>query len=130
MDTRKGRGMLQAMLREGRIDRLAVSLSGLCLAHCVATAVIIAMLASASSIFMSPIVHEVGLTLAIVLGALALGHGALVHGFMMPAAIGSLGLGVMAGAMNLGHGSEEILFTMLGVAILALGHDLNYRAGR
>jgi hypothetical protein len=122
--------MLQAMLREGRIDRLAVSLSGLCLAHCVATAVIIAMLASASSIFMSPIVHEVGLTLAIVLGALALGHGALVHGFMMPAAIGSLGLGVMAGAMNLGHGSEEILFTMLGVAILALGHDLNYRAGR
>jgi hypothetical protein len=35
----------------------------------------------------------------------------------------------MAGAMNLGHGSEEMLFTMLGVAILALGHDLNYRAG-
>ena len=86
-------------------------------------------LASASSIFLSPIVHEIGLTLAIVLGALALGHGALIHGFMMPAAIGALGLGVMAGAMNLGHGSEEILFTMLGVAILALGHDLNYRAG-
>ena len=129
MDTRKGRGMLQAMLREGRIDRMAVSLSGLCLAHCIGTAALVALVASASSIFMAPIVHEVGLTLAIVLGALALGHGALVHGFMMPAAIGSLGLGVMAGAMNLGHGSEEMLFTMLGVAILALGHDLNYRAG-
>ena len=121
--------MLQTMLREGRIDRLAVSLSGLCLAHCIGTAALVALVASASSIFMSPIVHEVGLTLAIILGALALGHGALVHGFMMPAAIGSLGLGVMAGAMNLGHGSEEMLFTMLGVAILALGHDLNYRAG-
>ena len=121
--------MLQAMLREGRIDRMAVSLSGLCLAHCIGTAALVALVASASSIFMAPIVHEVGLTLAIVLGALALGHGALVHGFMMPAAIGSLGLGVMAGAMNLGHGSEEMLFTMLGVAILALGHDLNYRAG-
>jgi hypothetical protein len=121
--------MLQAMLREGRIDRLAVSLSGLCLAHCIGTAALVALVASASSIFMAPIVHEVGLTLAIILGALALGHGALVHGFMMPAAIGSLGLGVMAGAMNLGHGSEEMLFTMLGVAILALGHDLNYRAG-
>ena len=121
--------MLQTMLREGRIDRLAVSLSGLCLAHCIGTAALVALVASASSIFMAPIVHEVGLTLAIILGALALGHGALVHGFMMPAAIGSLGLGVMAGAMNLGHGSEEMLFTMLGVAILALGHDLNYRAG-
>lgn len=121
--------MLQALLREGRIDRLAMSLSGLCLAHCIGTAVVIALLASASSIFMSPVFHELGLMFAILLGAIALGHGATVHGFMMPAAIGSLGLGVMAGAMTLGHGGQEILFTMLGVAILALGHDLNYRAG-
>lgn len=117
------------MLRDGRLDRLAVSLSGLCLAHCIGTAVLIALVASASSIFLSPLFHEVGLTLAIILGAIALGHGAWKHGFMMPAAIGSLGLGVMAGAMTLGHGSEEVLFTMIGVSILALGHDLNYRAG-
>lgn len=121
--------MLQSMLRDGHLDRLAVSLSGLCLAHCIGTAALIALLASASSIFLSPLFHEVGLVLAITLGAVALGHGAWTHGYMMPAAIGSLGLGVMGGAMTLGHGSEEVLFTMIGVAILALGHDLNYRAG-
>lgn len=121
--------MLHAMLREGRLDRLAMSLSGLCLAHCIGTAVFVALLASASGLFLSPVFHEVGLILAIALGAIALGHGAWQHGFMMPAAIGSLGLGVMAGAMTLGHGSEEVLFTMIGVSILALGHDLNYRAG-
>jgi hypothetical protein len=47
---------------------------------------------------------------------------------MMPAAIGGLGLGVMAGALSLPHDSGEVVYTILGVAILALGHDLNRRA--
>ena len=49
---------------------------------------------------------------------------------MMPAAIGSLGIGVMSGALTLPHGGTEIVYTMVGVAILALGHDLNLRASR
>jgi hypothetical protein len=36
----------------------------------------------------------------------------------------------MAGALTLPHGDIEILYTILGVAILALGHDLNVRAAR
>src|SRR3546814_7909454 len=55
----------------------------------------------AGGIFESPIFHEAGLALAILLGAVALGHGAVAHGFMMPAAIGSLGLGIMAGALTM-----------------------------
>ena len=47
---------------------------------------------------------------------------------MMPSAVGGLGLGVMAGALSLGHGGSEAIYTMVGVAILALGHDLNRRA--
>jgi hypothetical protein len=47
---------------------------------------------------------------------------------MMPVAIGGLGLGVMAGALTLPHDSGEIVYTIVGVAILALGHDLNRRA--
>lgn len=121
---------LRYYLSNGRVDRLAIALSGMCVAHCFVTAVVLGVLASAGGIFASPIFHEVGLVLAILLGAVALGHGALVHGFMMPAAIGSLGLGIMAGAMTMDHGLQESAYTLLGVAILALGHDLNHRAGR
>jgi hypothetical protein len=110
------------------MDRMAITLSGLCLVHCLASAVLVALLASAGGILLHPAVHEVGLFLAIGLGILALGRGVVEHGFMMPAAIGGLGLGVMAGALSLPHGDSEVLYTILGVAILALGHDLNRRA--
>ncbi|WP_375197957.1 MerC domain-containing protein [Sphingobium sp.] len=121
---------LRHYLLNGRIDRFAIALSGMCVAHCFATAVLLGVLASAGGIFESPIFHEAGLVLAILLGAVALGHGAVAHGFMMPAAIGSLGLGIMAGALTMDHGWQESAYTLLGVAILALGHDLNHRAGR
>lgn len=121
---------LRQSLSNGRIDRLAIALSGMCVAHCFITAVILGVLASAGGIFESPIFHEAGLVLAILLGAVALGHGAVAHGYMMPAAVGSLGLGIMAGAMTMDHGLQESVYTLLGVAILALGHDLNHRAGR
>jgi MerC mercury resistance protein. len=121
---------LRQHLQNGRLDRLAIALSGMCVAHCFVTAVMLGVLASAGGIFESPIFHETGLVLAIVLGAVALGHGAIAHGFMMPAAVGSLGLGIMAGALTMDHGWQESAYTLLGVAILALGHDLNHRAGR
>src|SRR3546814_5258516 len=84
-----------------------MSLSGACLAHCVGTAVFVATLASASSILLAPAIHETGLALAILLGAIALGHGALKRGAILPIAIGSLGLGIMAGALSIPHRSEE-----------------------
>ena len=113
-----------------KLDRFAITLSGLCLVHCIATTVFVAMLASAGSVLGSPIIHEVGLTVAMTIGALALGKGILDHGFMMPSAVGGLGLGVMAGALTLPHdgsgsGGGEALYTMVGVLILALGHRLN-----
>lgn len=120
----------RSALARGSLDRVAVALSGLCAAHCIVTAIILGLLASAGGIFGNPLFHEVGLAVAIGLGAIALGHGAVKHGFMMPAAIGSLGLGVMAGALSMDHGLEESVYTLIGVAILALGHDLNHRAGR
>ena len=115
-------------MRGSAIDRLAIGLSGLCLVHCLASAVFFALLASAGGMLLHPIFHEVGLVLAILLGAVALGRGIFEHGFMMPSAIGGLGLGVMAGALTLPHDGGEALYTIVGVAILALGHDLNRRA--
>ena len=109
-----------------KLDRFAITLSGLCLVHCIATTVFVAMLASAGSVLGSPIIHEVGLSVAMTIGALALGKGILDHGFMMPSAVGGLGLGVMAGALTLPEsGGGEAVYTMAGVLILALGHRLN-----
>ncbi len=119
---------LASAWRDGAIDRLGIAVSGLCLVHCLASAVFFAMLASAGGILLHPLIHEVGLVIAIGLGIVAIGRGMFEHGFMMPAAIGGLGLGVMAGALSLPHDGGEMVYTILGVAILALGHDLNRRA--
>lgn len=117
------------------LDRLAIGLSGLCLVHCIATSVALALMSAAGGMLLDPVFHEVGLTLAIVLGAVALGRGVLEHGYLMPAAVGAFGLGMMAGALGLPHdhalgglGGGEALWTVLGVGVLAFGHDLNYRA--
>ena len=107
------------------LDRLAIGLSGLCLVHCVATAVLLAMLSAAGGLLGSPAIHEVGLSLAMIVGSFALGRGIIEHGFMMPSAVGSMGLGVMAGALSLPHDGSEALYTVIGVGILALGHHLN-----
>ena len=120
--------LLQGAIRNGAIDRLAIGVSGLCVVHCIASAVFLAVLASAGGLLLDPMVHEVGMMLALALGVLGLGRGILDHGFMLPAAIGSLGLGMMGGALTLDHGGVTTLYSVAGVLILALGHDLNRRA--
>ena len=111
-----------------RLDRMAIGLSGLCLVHCVATTVLLALVSAAGGILGAPIVHETGLSLAMVMGAISLGRGVVEHGYSMPSAVGGLGLGVMAGALTLPHNGSEALYTVVGVAILALGHRLNFIA--
>jgi hypothetical protein len=111
-----------------RLDRLAIGLSGLCLVHCLATTVLLALVSAAGGILGSHWVHEVGLGLAMIMGAIALGRGILEHGYTMPSAVGGLGLGVMAGALTMPHDGTEALYTVVGVAILALGHRLNHIA--
>ena len=117
--------MLQLSLSTNRLDRFAIGLSGLCLVHCLATAVVLGLLSSLGGLLGDPWIHEVGLALAMMLGTVALGRGVVQHGFMMPSAVGGLGLGVMAGALSLPHGGGEELFTVVGVGVLALGHQLN-----
>ncbi|HXG80428.1 MAG TPA: MerC domain-containing protein [Sphingomicrobium sp.] len=120
--------MSQLAIPTHRLDQLAIGLSGLCLVHCLATAVMLALVSAAGSMLGSPWIHEVGLGLAMVMGAIALGRGILEHGYSMPSAVGGLGLGVMAGALTLPHDGTEALYTVVGVAILALGHRLNFIA--
>jgi hypothetical protein len=112
---------------DASFDRIAIGLSGLCLVHCVATTVLLTVLSSAGA-FLHPAIHEIGLALAIVFGIIALGKGVLSHGYMAPALVGAFGIGIMAGALTLPHGGFEIIWTLIGVSLVALGHDLNRRA--
>ncbi len=120
--------MIATVARNGALDRIAIAVSGLCVVHCLATSVFIVLLASAGGILVAPVIHETGLMIAILLGSIALGRGVMEHGFMMPSAVGGLGLGVMAGALTMPHSMIETIYTVIGVLILALGHDLNRRA--
>ena len=114
--------------RNWRWDGLGLGVAGLCLMHCLATSVLLALFAAAGGALLHPAIHEIGLVLAIGFGILALGQGVLAHGFVLPAAIGALGIGMMSGALTLPHGDIEVFYTVLGVGVLALGHTLNHRA--
>ena len=120
--------MASKPISTNRLDRIAMGLSGLCAVHCVATAVLLGLLASAGGLLGKPIIHEVGLSLAMVLGAIALGRGVREHGFLLPSAVGTLGLVVMAYAMTLHESGWEPVVTIAGVSVLALGHRLNLMA--
>lgn len=115
----------------GRFDRWAIWLSTGCLAHCVATTVLAAALSAAGGWLGDPVIHEVGLGLAVLLGLVAFGRGVVAHRRLVPLALGATGLALMTAALlaphGEGHGVETIL-TMAGVAILAAGHLLNRRA--
>ncbi len=117
--------MSLALIHTPRLDRFAIGLSGLCLVHCLGTSVMLALVASAGGMLGAHWIHEIGLSLAMIMGAIALGRGILEHGYTMPSAVGGLGLGAMAGALTLPHDGGEALYTMVGVGILALGHRLN-----
>lgn len=107
------------------IDRAAVVLSGLCIVHCLATALLFGTMSMLGGALGSHWVHEGGLALAIVLGGVALGRGVLEHQRFLPPSIGALGLGMMAGALTLPHDGAEVIATVAGVALLATGHLLN-----
>ena len=111
--------------RNGVMDRIAMTVSGLCLVHCLATALLLGTLSTVGGMLGSPIVHEVGLALAIILGVFALGNGIAEHGRFLPPSIGGLGIGAMTAALTLPHGGSEMVATMLGVVLLATGHFLN-----
>ena len=114
--------------RRHQLDRWAMGLSGLCVAHCLASSIFFAVMASAGSVFLHPLVHEIGLILAIIFGAISLGRGIMAHGVITPLAIGAVGLATMGFALTLPHDRSEALATIIGASILALGHYLNRRA--
>ena len=109
----------------GRLDRLAIGLSSLCVLHCIATVILAATLASAGAALADPAWHEIGFALAMLLGAVALGRGFAAHRQVRPLLLGIAGLAMMGAGLAMPHGAAEIACTVAGVLLLALAHRLN-----
>ncbi len=108
------------------LDRAAMGLSAVCIVHCLAGALMLAVAASVAAPFLNPLWHEVGLIAAAVIGVAALGRGFMLHGRRRPALLGSVGIAVMTGALVTGHEADG--FAIAGALGLALAHWLNSRA--
>lgn len=116
----------------GRLDRWAMWLSAMCVVHCLATTVAVALLSTAGGLLGNPLIHEVGLALAVVLGAFAFVSGLAVHRRLLPMMLGVTGLGLMVAALVVPHGSGhlgESVLTIAGVCVLAIGHRVNRHGG-
>jgi len=123
-----GRLMRDALLSiRGRLDRFGVLLSGLCMLHCLAGLLLVAGLGLGGQFLFAPVIHRVGLALAIAVGAVTLVLGMVRHRDPRPMQVGAAGLAVMTVALFVGHGTEEALLTIAGVALLAWAHWRNLR---
>ncbi|MXO86872.1 MerC family mercury resistance protein [Altererythrobacter aurantiacus] len=110
-----------------RLDRVGIVLSGLCAAHCLATIVIISSLGIGGNILLDPFWHRAGLVVALIVAAVAIGWGALQHRRPVPFVVAMSGLSFMGGALAVPHGMHEAVLTIIGVALVSLGHVLNIR---
>jgi hypothetical protein len=111
----------------GRLDRVGVLLSCLCLIHCVLGLVLVAGLGVGATFLLDPAIHRVGLLLATIVAGVAIGMGAIRHRRAAPFVVAMTGLSFMGGALAVGHGVEEAMFTIIGVLLVATGHVLNLR---
>lgn len=110
-----------------RLDRVGVFLSGLCALHCVVGIVLVSALGLGGQALLAPEIHEVGLGLAILVGIVTLGLGAVRHGQIGPLLIGAAGIALMGLALLVGHGLPEAALTIAGVALVAFAHIRNLR---
>ena len=119
--------ILSPLWIRNRLDRVGLTLSCLCAVHCVATLVVVTMLGIGGGFLLNPAIHRVGLALAMLIAAVAIGAGALRHRRPAPFVIVMMGLTFMGGAMAAPREIEEAVLTIIGVALVATAHVLNVR---
>lgn len=113
-----------------RFDRAGIGLAGVCALHCLLTVSLVSALGLGGHFLTDPIIHRVGLLLALLVAAVAIGWGAVKHRRRWPFVTAMMGLSFMGGALAVPHGSQEFVLTLIGVSLVTLGHLLNLRAAR
>lgn len=115
-------------LIRARLDRAGIVLSGLCVAHCILSILIVSVLGIGGEFLFAPEFHRIGLALALVIAAVAIGWGALQHRKAAPFVVAMMGLTFMGGALAVPHGMHEVVLTVIGVTLVSIGHILNMRS--
>ena len=110
-----------------RLDRAGIALSALCAVHCLLGVILVSIVGLGAEAFLDPAIHRVGLLIATVIAACAIGWGAVKHRMAAPFVVALVGLALMGGALLVPHGVKEAVLTVMGVALVALGHVLNLR---
>lgn len=113
-------------------DKMAISLSLLCAIHCLVTPLAAVMLPSIAALSLDDEVYHVWMLIAVLpLSAYALTMGCTKHKRYRLLLIGSAGLLLLGVAAFLAHDllgrAWEILLTLVGAGIIALGHFFNFR---
>lgn len=114
------------------LDSLGLLLSSTCMIHCLALPVLITLLPiMEGTLLQEQQFHALFLILVLPTSATALTLGCRRHGDWITGGVGSVGMTVLVLAAFWGHDwvgiTGERLATMLGGAILAGGHILNFR---
>ncbi|MBX9898396.1 MAG: MerC domain-containing protein [Qipengyuania sp.] len=114
-----------------RLDRAGIALSALCAVHCVLSVLLVSVIGLGAGLgaeaLLDPAIHRFGLLIATLVAAVAIGWGAMKHRMAAPFVVAMMGLSFMGGALAVSHGAEEAVLTIIGVALVSLGHILNLR---
>lgn len=126
--------MLSKMIKSTTIDKFAISLSAVCLVHCLLTPVLITLIPvlSVSALIEDLLFHQLMLWLVIPSSVVALSLGCHQHRLRSIVVTGLLGMLILVCVAFLGHDLfspiQEKVATSIGGLILAVSHYLNYRA--
>lgn len=118
----------------GRLDKFAVLLSGVCVLHCLLAPLALTLLPilSLNAFWEDMLFHRIMLWLVIPTSAIALLIGCRKHRDLLILGSGVLGMLLLIGIAAVGHDllspNQEKLATSIAGIILALSHILNYRA--
>lgn len=116
-------------------DKLAISLSLLCTIHCLALPIFLALLPSMAALSLDNESFHFWMVVVVLPTSLyALTVGCKQHKRYRLLILGSIGLALLIMALALGEerigeAGEKIL-TLLGAALIAVGHGFNYRLCR
>jgi MerC mercury resistance protein len=116
-------------------DQIAIALSTICIVHCLAVPVLVAVLPFAAiSLGDNGHFHGLMLWLVVPTSVLGFGFGLRVHGRIGIALAGALGVIVLAAAALWGHSAwsepVEISVSVAGSITLAIAHWTNFREVR
>lgn len=116
-------------------DQIAIALSALCIVHCLAVPILVAVLPIAAVTFGSDAhFHEVMLWLVVPTSVVGFGLGMRIHRRAGIVMTGAIGICVIATAALWGHSSWnqllEVLISVVGSLVLATAHWQNFREVR